>query len=70
MRRRVLEGELGRELAVDSTGEVNSGLYSVDRTRVIANGYTDLSPAFETRNSISPAFSSIGGIFALSVSCE
>ena len=32
MRRRVLEGELGRELAVDSTGEVNSELYSVDRT--------------------------------------
>ena len=66
----MLEGKLNYKLAVNSIGEVNSELYSVDRTRVIVNGYTDLSPAFEIRNSISPAFSSIGGIFTLSVSCE
>ena len=52
MRGGVLEGELGRELAIDGAGEMNSGLYSVDGIEIIASVHTDLSPVFETRSSI------------------
>ena len=52
---RVLEGELACELAVDGAREVNSGFYLVGGAEAIADDHTDLSPAFETRSSISSA---------------
>lgn len=65
MGRRVLEGELGRELAVNSAGEVDTRRYSVDESRHLASHSTDLSRAFATRSSI---LSAGGAVSALSVS--
>ena len=67
MGRRVLEGELGRELAVDSAGEVDSRRYLVDESRHPAKYFTDLSRAFATRSSI---LSAGGAVSAFSVSYE
>ena len=65
MGRGVLEGELGRELAVNSAGEVDSKRYSVDESRHLADHSTDLSRAFATKSSI---LSAGGAVSALSVS--
>ena len=65
MGRRVLEGELGRELAVDSAGEMDSRRHSVDESEDLASHPTDLSRAFETKSSI---LSAGGAVSALSVS--
>ena len=61
----MLEGKLGRELAVDSAGEMDSRRYSVDESGHLARQFTDLSQAFETRSSI---LSAGGAVSALSVS--
>ena len=65
MGRGVLEGELDRELAVDSAGEMDSRRYSVDESGHLASHFTDLSQAFATRSSI---LSAGGAVSALSVS--
>ena len=52
MGRGVLKGELGRELAVDSAGEMDSKRCSADESGHLASHYTDLSRAFATRSSI------------------
>ena len=65
MGRGVFEGELGRELAVDSAGEMDSRRYSVDESGHLASHFTDLSRGFATRSSI---LSAGGAVSALSVS--
>ena len=65
MGRGVLEGELGREFAVDSAGEVDSKTYSADESGHLARQSTDLNRAFATRSSI---LSAGGAVSVLSVS--
>ena len=61
----MLEGELGRELAVDSAGKMDPTEYSVDESGYLLRLFTDLSLAFATRSSILSAGCAVS---ALSVS--
>lgn len=48
----VLEGELGRELAIDGARKMNSALDLVNQFEIFASDHTDLNPVFETRSCI------------------
>ena len=56
MRGWVLEGELGRELAIDGARKMNSVLHSATEFEDFASDDTDPNPVFETRSCILSLF--------------